>query len=310
MRAPNFFVIGAPRCGTSTFHEGLRQHPQVFMPEEKEPWYYAFGERTAPFKGPKDELFYHYLNSEQYAALFVGARDEVAVGEASTIYLFSEQALARLRAERPDAKFLAILRNPIDRGYSNFLQHQQQGREPLRSYRAALEAEPSRRAADWAPYWFYLDVGFYGRQLQRYYDAFGAERVKVFLLEDLQQDAAAVYRAAFEFLGVDPSFVPPNAGARRNKAGMPRNAVVHRLLTTPNAIRTLAQQAVPFPLRRFVRRNLMRRRKLADAPPLPADLRAELVETYRDDIRLLESLLGRELEHWLSRGAGTDPSAS
>lgn len=298
-REPNFFVIGAPRCGTSTFYEGLSRHPQVFMPAEKEPWYYAFGERERPFQGPKDALFYHYFTAEQYADLFADAGDEPAIGEASTIYLYSEVALTRLRAGRADAKFLAVLRNPVDRGYSNFLQHQQQGREPLRSYRAALEAEASRRAADWAPYWFYHNVGFYGRQLQRYHDAFGADRVKVFLLEDIQADPAAVYRAAFDFLGVDPDFAPPDAGARRNKAGMPRSSLIHRLLTTPNAVRKFAQQAVPFPLRRFVRRNLMRRRRLSDAPPLPVDLRAELVETYRDDIRLLESLLGRSLDHWL-----------
>lgn len=297
-REPNFFVIGAPRCGTSTFYEGLNRHPQVFMPSEKEPWYYAFGERTHPFQGPKDALFYHYFSAAQYAALFAEAGDEPAIGEASTIYLYSETALARLQAERPDARFLAVLRNPVDRGYSNFLQHQQQGREPLRDFRAALEAEPSRRAADWAPYWFYHDVGFYGRQLQRYCDAFGADRVKVFLLEDIQADANAVYRAAFAFLGVDPDFVPPDAGAQRNKAGMPRNTLVHRLLTTPNAVRQMAQQAVPFPLRRFVRRNLMRRRKLTDAPALASDLRAELAASYRDDVQHLESILQRDLRHW------------
>src|SRR5690606_1695252 len=119
----------------------------------------------------------------------------------------------------------------VDRGYSNYRQHQQQGREPLLTYRAALEAEPSRRAADWAPYWFYLDVGFYGRQLQRYFDAFGKDRVKIFLLEDLQKNAPAVYREAFAFLGIDARFLPQDAGAQRNKAAMPHNTLVHRLLT-------------------------------------------------------------------------------
>lgn len=290
MRLPNFVIIGAAKAGTTSLYHYLKQHPQVFMSEVKEPRFFAYeGDRLA-YTGPGDlakaDRFVTTL--EQYAALFADAGDARAVGEASPIYMHSEKACRRMRHYVPDARLLAILRHPVERAYSNFLHMRRDGREPLREFAAAVREEPRRRAAGWAPFWFYMERGRYHEQLQRYYAAFGRERLHVLLHEDLLRNGAAGVRRCYEVLGVDPEF-QPDLSRRFNTARVPRSRGLHLLLTRPGPLPKLLGKRLT---RHLVERNLERL-------PFPEELRPELTEYFREDILRTGDLIGRDLSHWL-----------
>ncbi len=300
MTKPNFLVIGAPRSGTSSLYEGLAQHPDIFLPAVKEPWFYAFGSRRHPFRGPRDRFYYHYMSRAEYEALFAEAGGESAIGEASTIYLYSQEARERIHAELPRVKLIAILRHPVRRGYSNYIKHLQQGREFLPSYEAALAAEEKRIRGDWSPYWFYRSLGFYGRQLSEYFARFDRARIKVLLLDDLKKEPRRVYRDLFEFLEVDPSFVPGEVREKKNSSQIPRNMFLQRFLSRPNPLRSVLRRAIPRRVRTRMLSYYLEHRKVGAAPRLRPEVAHRLGKVYTRDIHLLERLIDRDLSHWIA----------
>lgn len=299
MTLPNFFLIGAPRCGTSSVYDAVRQHSDIFMSPIKEPWYFSIGVRPEPFKGPKDVDFNLYLSRPEYDELFLGATGQPIIGEASTDYLYSESALNALRREFSNAKFVAILRNPADRAYSQYVQHVSQLREPCHNFWDAIESEEKRKQQDWCHYWFYRSLGFYGHQLSRYFECFDAEQMKVFLFEDLCTNPAALYRDLFEFLGVDASFEPIVQDDTRNASLLPKSRRVHDVMTKPSALRSIVRGVTPRRLRVAGIKWVGARQQTIKPPGIAPDERQRLIDGYRDDIGLLESLIGRSLSSWL-----------
>ena len=183
---PNFFIVGAQKAGTTSLYHYLNQHPQVYMSPRKEPHFFEGmhsefrrpGRRSTPVS-----------DLAAYQALFEGASDERAIGEASASYLYSTRAPDLIKSSVPNARIIAVLRNPADRAYSNFLHCVQVGREPLGSFAEALQAEQSRMRDKWGPLWYYKHKGFYYAQVKRYLDTFGQGQVGVWLYEDLRYDA-------------------------------------------------------------------------------------------------------------------------
>lgn len=291
---PNFLIIGAPRSGTTTLYEALRQHPDVYMSPLKEPWFAEFTGDFGPWKGPRDRQ--PVTDWDSYTSLFSAADGEKAVGEASTLYLYEPDAPGRIARQLPGVRLVAVLRNPVDRAFSNFLEHVQEGREPLMDFGAALRAEESRRERGWAPSWFYRDLGFYGRQIERYQEVFAPSQLRVFLYEDLMKNSDRMFSEIYEFLGIRGDFVP-EMPRRLNPSGIPRNQLVHRLATQPNPLRDLLRRAVSAGSRMAIRTWLMTQN--LRRPVLDPSLRAELTAGYRDDIEQLQSLLQRDLTHWL-----------
>ncbi len=305
MTVPNFFVIGAPRCGTSSLYSALAQHPDVYMSPTKEPWYFSIGTMETEFAGPKD-YYYHRLNRAEYDALFSARGQEKIVGEASTDYLYSDAALDALRREFPTAKLLAILRNPAERAYSNFVQHVSQAREGCSSLREAIALEEERRRLNWSHYWFYRDMGFYGRQLERYYRYFAKDQLCVIIFEDFQAEPNRVYREVFEFLEIDSEFVPAVSEKERNAGRIPSNSFLQGVLTKPSVFRAAARAILPHSLSARILKVLLAKRNLASPEPMSVEEKRELLLVYEDDIRLLESLTGHDLSRWRESGQRED----
>ena len=298
MTMPNFLIIGAPRSGTTTLYEGLLEHPEVYMPSLKEPWFFALEGEVGPFRGPGDDhnVRRGVRDLDSYRALFKGVSGESAVGEASTLYLYSPVAPFRIKEKTPEAKLIAILRNPVDRAYSNYMQHVQQGREML-SFTAALEAEQERIRAHWSPFWFYRQLGFYTEQLSRYLNIFDREQIKVFLYEDLERDLGAVLEEVFHFLDVDKNFTP-TLSVRHNMGGIPKSRALHSFLSYSNPLKTALKPFFPRALRKRLR-VYVRNRNLNEGPQVSPGLRRELIEEHREDIVKLEELIQRDLSKWL-----------
>jgi Sulfotransferase family len=300
MTMPNFLVIGAGKSGTTSLYHYLKQHPEIYMSPIKEPKFFALEGKTPDFRGPGDEV---HMNRKSvtdvgaYRALFSGVTDEKAVGEASTLYLYSPEAPARIRHHVPHARLIAILRNPVDRAYSSFIQRVQKGDEPLDDFAQALQQEEDRVRNNWAPRWQAKRIGFYHEHLRRYYDAFERDQIKVFLYEDLKGDPVGVAQSAYRFLGVEDAFVP-DVSLVYNPSGIPKSKALQALLKSPNPLRSVLKLLIPSGLRPRLTAYL-ENRNIVRPPPLEAAVRGELVESYRADILKLEKLIGRDLSEWL-----------
>jgi len=297
MTMPNFFIIGAQKAGTTSLYHYLDQHPQIYMSPRKEPHFFEGmhsdfrwpGRRVAPVTDLRD-----------YLALFEGVSDEKAIGEASASYLYSPKAPALIQRSIPDAKIIAILRNPAERAYSNFLHLVQVGREPLSSFAEALQAEEGRMRDKWGPIWYYKQKGFYHAQVKRYFDTFGRDQVRIWLYEDLRDDPSRMTRDVFRFLDVDERFVP-NVSIEHNPSGLPKNESLYtwvRKLTARNPV--LVERFLPAGLRGYVKSLIFVKR-----PPFPAEIREQLLDSYREDILRLQDLIGEDLSPWLE-GAGAN----
>ena len=299
MTMPNFLIIGAAKSGTTSLYYYAKQHPEVYMSPIKEPKFFALQGEDLDFRGPGDQerMQNNWITTfEDYLELFRGVTDENAIGEASNLYLYDPKAAARIRRYVPQVKLIAILRDPAERAYSNFLYMIRRGREPLAAFPAALREEERRILNNWMPSWHYKRSGFYYAQLSRYFDEFSTSQIKVYLLEELTADPGCVLQDLFEFLGVDGTFVS-DVSERHNPSGIPRRKALHRFLTKPNAIKTALKAVVPPGMSR--RTTLRIRNQNLVRPTLSPEVRTELIATYRDDILKLQDLIGRDLSKWL-----------
>jgi hypothetical protein len=295
---PNFFIIGAQKAGTTSLYYYLKQHPQVYMSPRKEPHFFEGMHREYHRPGRRTPAV---TDLDDYQALFEGVTDEKAVGEASASYLYSPKAPALIKRSVPHAKLIAVLRNPADRAYSNFVHCVQVGREPLASFVEALQAEEERIRENWGPLWHYRQKGFYYTQVKRYFDTFEQDQVKVYLYDDLKGKPIAMLRDIFQFLDVDDTFVP-SLSIEHNTAGLPRNksmyAVAKRLVPRSPALKAaLLERFLPAGPRRYVKSRVF-----VKPPPLPAEVRKQLIDSYKEDILELGELIQRDLSPWLEDG--------
>lgn len=293
---PDVLVIGAPRSGTTSLYRYLGQHPQVFMSPVKEARFFAFEGVPPDFQGPADARSINRNTVTTlfgYQALFREQKDEQLAGEASPIYLYyGDRAAPRIQQHVPEVKLVAILRDPVERAYSDFLNTVRLGWEPLHDFREALEAEEHRIQAGWSPFYHYRAKGFYYQQVKRYTERFDASQLRIYRYERLRADADGLMRDLFEFLGIQP--VPNlDTGTRHNRSGLPRSRALHRLLTHP-----VAERLFRGPARRL-REHWRDANLTATKPPLDPALRAELTAGYREDILKLQDLLDWDLTAWL-----------
>ncbi len=207
-RLPDFFIVGHAKCGTTALHQLLRQHPQIHMPL-KEPRFFAMELRSRYRRLGPERL---PTTLEQYLALFDGARTGQVLGEASPQYLRSSGAAERIARVRPDARIIAILREPASFLRSFHLQALHNHNETQTDFAKALALEPARRAgrripllAQSPPALLYSDHVRYAEQLRRLHDAFPVENVLVLIYDDFRADNDATLRRVLRFLDVDDS---------------------------------------------------------------------------------------------------------
>ena len=296
MRKPDFFIVGAPRCGTTAMKNYLQEHPDIFMPPtDIEPHFFGT-DLHAP----------DYIRDEQqYLVLFAGATNEKRVGEKSPWYLYSQRAAAEIRAFQPTAKIIIMLRNPVDMIYSWHGIQLYAGYEDIGDFGAALEAEKDRKQGQRLPsrvhptlYWnfLYRELVRYTEQVQRYVDAFDWENIHVIVFDDIIGDVASVYRKTLRFLGVDLNFqtnlVKINPTVRyRSKA------LIKFLKKPPPLLRSLVLAFIPFPVRDRITKGI---RRLNTGPVLALDheLKWRLQAEFLPEIERLSELLGRDLTQW------------
>jgi hypothetical protein len=298
---PTFLGIGAQKGGTSAVHQFLLSHPQIFLPTQKELRYFAHADRPLAYTGPGDERMPRVVvrTWEEYLGAFRGSERFPVRGEISPEYLvLADRSAPEIRRRLPEAKLFAVLRQPVDRAYSNFQHAIRMGREPLADFRSALAAEEKRIADGWSPFFWYRRNGEYGRQLAEFYKVFPKERIRIYLYDDLRGDPGALMADLFRFLGADPAHRVDFA-MEFNSSGIPRNQGLYQILFWLRRTTRFTDRLIPISLRYPVH-AAMRRAILRPAPRLsPAD-RKELTEGFRSEIERLQDLIGRDLGSWLS----------
>lgn len=293
---PNFLIIGAAKSGTTALYHYIKQHPQIYMSPLKETEFFAFEGKELDFCGPGDMPRHSITKLEDYQAQFHDVANETAIGEASPAYLYISSAADRIQQHIPNAKLIAILRDPVERAYSQFLMFIRDGRETTFDFATALQSEETRALENWAWGWRYMDLGFYHLQLKRYFDKFDPNQLKVYLYEDLNKNPIGVLQDVFQFLEVDETFVP-DISVRHNISGMPKNKMLHSFLTQPNLIKTALRPLLTPSLRKKLTKDL--RDKNSCKPTLSPEMRAQLVNIFREDILQLQDLIQQDLSNWL-----------
>lgn len=295
MTLPTFLVVGAYKSGTTALHDLLAAQPDVFVPDVKEPNFFAFDGRPDPANPAFGKAV---TDLAGYEALFADVGSATAWGEVSPEYLTNPEAAPRIAARVPEVRLVAILRNPIDRAFSDFSMYVRDGLESERDFGRALDQQDAR-AARGDLTGFYVSSGFYGRQLQHYLAHFDPAQLHTELFEDFLADRAASLAAILGHLGVDRPPVLPEA-VRRNVSGRPTSALARLGWQVRRGAGPVVRRVVPDRLvagltdrvDRVLARGL-------ETMTLDRDSWHRLADVYRDDIGLLAELLGRDLSRWL-----------
>ena len=314
-RLPNFFIVGAPKAGTTSLYHYLDQHPAIYMSPIKEPYYFSaelkpenFVPERRPVLEARAKALREYLNGpmaekfpgggpvsdrDDYLQLFSKVHMESAIGEASPWYLWSSTAADRIASEVPDAKIIAILRDPAERAFSEYRQMLASSMRSV-SFSEVLDAGFADRGGQIGDTWPFLQFGFYFEQLTRYLRYFRRENIHVAFYEDFRRDPQQFLKGIYKFLRVDCGFCA-DLSERHMQAHIPRSPRVNRELQRLGIWKAGTKLASPG-LRAGLRRVVYRpdqKLRMASAE------RARLVAFYRDDIEQLARLLDRDLSSWM-----------
>lgn len=304
MPLPQFFIIGAPKAGTTALHAALATHPQLYLSPVKEPKYFLCDDRPPPrsqHAGPGDAHSARewIWRRDRYEALFDGARSGQLRGESTPFYLYDARAQERIRRVVPDARLVVVVRDPVDRAYSNWMHLWSDGLEPESDFVAAVRAEPERIARGWAPFWHYRGLGRYGEQLRRLYGVFPREQVHVLRYRELVDSPSATLDAVSAFLGVDPGVA--TAAPPENVRPFVRPGARTRVLASVMRAGAAAGAYAPPQVWRTVSVPLLWALHAGGTarPVLGVEQRREVLAPLADDIRLLGTLTGRDYDDWL-----------
>ena len=307
-RLPDFLLLGAPKAGTTALHAALARHPELYLSKVKEPKYYLCGDSPPPaYRGPGDA----HSNREwvwqrqRYLDLFRPATDEQLAGESTPFYLYHRDARRRIATDLPRARLVAVLRDPVDRAYSNWMHLWADGLEPCADVVRACELEPQRIDDGWAPFWHYRGLGMYGRQLADLFEHFPREQVLVVRYRSLLDDPRAALNRVCRFLGVAedvvttiPSgnskpFVAPSARTRLLGPVVRAGAAAGQFLP-PQAWRVASKPII----------GQLHQRGNPARPRLTPEQGERLRAPFLEDIDLLESVTGDCYDDWRSHRDG------
>lgn len=300
MPKPNFFIVGAPKAGTTSLAFWLSAHPNVYFSPEKEPHHFNSDDHRS------------YPDLAAYEALFQGATEEhLAIGEASTWYLYSKEAANNIEAYRSDARYIVCLRNPIEMAYSLHEQKVFLGYEHILDFEKAWSLNADRAEGKMTSTWCrnprHLDYGsacLIGEQLERLLSTVQRSKVHTLLLDDVKDNPRQHYLKVLSFLGL------PDDGREifplRNPAKERKSKLAHTLMQAMVLLKeTLGIRKSFGLLGGLEKKNVTYR----DRDPLSPAMRLVLENHFRDDIKRLSGLLDRDLSHWFKGSQTLDPVA-
>ena len=303
-RTPDFFLVGHQKCGTTALYEMLKCHPQIFMPDLKEPWFFAPELRAGRSFGPAARM---PGTLAEYEALFAAATPEQIAGEATPSYLKSELAARRIAELRPDARIVAILREPASFLRSLHFQFVQGDLETENDLRKAIALAPRRRAGEALPRnsprpkeLLYSEHVRFVEQLRRYHDVFSPDQVLIMIYDDFRADNERAVRQVQRFLGVDDSHTfevieaNPTVGVRSPRVKELVRALYLGRSPAARAAKVTIKALTPERLRHSAL-AIERRAQVNSPRPPDEQLMVELRRRFKGEVVALSEYLGRDL---------------
>ncbi|HUT53984.1 MAG TPA: sulfotransferase [bacterium] len=294
MTIPDFFIVGAPRCGTTSLNAWLGRHPEIYIPPVKEMHFFGADLKSASA---------YHQDREKYLEQFRAAAGQKRCGEASVWYLYSESAPREMLEFNPASRAIIMLRNPVDMIFSLHAKLLLIGDETIRDFRAALGAEQERKRPRLRPDGttpvapvFYRETVKFTRHVKRWQDVLGQDRVHIIIYDDLARDPALTYKNVLRFLEVRDDFAPELKAVNVRKR--PRSLSLHRFLQSPPPLAwKLRRLLVPkgwHPGRTAMRLNTPSETR----PEIEEDLLRSLQREFLPEVEELSALLDRDLTHW------------
>lgn len=304
MNKPNFFIVGAPKCGTTALYEYLRVHPNIYMSIKKEPHYFA-EDFYANYRGIR--------TLEQYLKLFDDATQEhLAIGEASVFYLYSSTAIKKIRSFAPKAKIIVMVRNPIELIYSYHSQLIYSSNENEQNFEQAWNLQLLRQEGKCIPsscrvpqMLQYSEIGKLGKQVKKLFEIFPSEQIKIIVFEELKNSTKSIYEDILDFLEVpsDDRREFPRINTNKTHKIMWLGQFIQKpplpILNFSDGIKNMLGLESFYLGRTMQRLNKLVNVEVTSRPPLNEKFRQKLIDEYQDDIKDLSNLLNRDLSDWM-----------
>jgi hypothetical protein len=298
-KLPNLLIVGAAKCGTSSLHKYLDQHPEIFMSKVKEPRFLSSQVNPFPLNGPGDHKVeaWYVKNYDDYIKLFEGSEGYPVVGESSadTLY-FYKGTIPVIKKYLGDPRIIIMLRNPVKRAFSAYQHLVRDLREDL-SFEDGLVEEHNRIRNNFELIYHYTTASLYYDSVKAFLDNFSS--VKVILTEEQESRPQQVLRDIFRYLNVDPN-CDVNTDIRYNVSGKPKSQWLHQFFFEGNMARRLAQPIVRRLFSHETRTRIAQKiqEKNLTRLTINPDTKKKLQEYFEEDIQKLEKLLNRDLSLW------------
>ncbi len=293
---PDFLIVGAAKSGTTSLYRYLKAHPQIFMPDNKEPWFFSFMDNPVSFESP-DPLNGIISDITEYEELFNTAGNHQVIGEASPSYLYTYQTsiqnIKEVYGENSEnLKIIIILRNPADRAFSQYMHFKKNLQEPLDFWQAIDQQTIQQRLnSNWNIFYDYIGFGMYYRQVKAYLETF--ENVKIITFNNFKTNTDQVVKEVLDFLGADKTIMPENTSNKYNVSRAVRTdalAPVYRFLFLGgNKFKKSIAAMLPAPVRKKLEkllRNILSKRKT-----LSTEKKKQLMTIFEDDYNKLIELI-------------------
>jgi len=298
-KLPNFFIVGAAKSGTTSLFHYLNQHPDIFIPGRKECRFLS--EMPVNFKGTGDEKVNESIINtlDEYKSLFPESKSARCLGDVSPDYLYYyENTVKNLKKHFSNPKIIIILRNPVDRAFSQYSSFYRDKRELL-TFEEALNHEQERIELNWEWAWRYKDVGLYYKQVKSYIDNFGSS-TKIFLYDDLISKPEEFFKEIFKFLEVDQNFIP-STEKKFNVSYIPKNYFLDKILKKANPLKRTLRPVLLSILGNDNTGDLCNFIKKINSKNLEfkPETRKKLIDFFHDAIMRLQNLIKHDLSAWM-----------
>ena len=297
-KKPNFLIIGAMKAATTSLYAYLKEHPEIYLPSLKEPMFFNNIETDNKKIILKGRAKKKITSFKKYYDLFQNVNNEIAIGEASPGYLYNSNC-AKLINEHlgGSTKIIVIIRQPVNRAYSNFLHARRSGKEDINEFTIAINEEANRIENNWSPLYHYINQGYYYTQLKKYYEIFPRNNIKVVLFSELTKNKNKCLKEICEFLNVNENF-NFSKEKKTNVSGIPKGLLGWFIMKLryysllPNIVYS---DILPKSFISFISKIIYKK---------PEKLNKKLINEltnkyYKNDILKLEQLISKDLSHWL-----------
>ena len=295
----NLFIVGAAKSATTSIYYYLSNHPEVFFPKLKEPRFFSSKYYSFPHKGNKDIEFtdrFIIRTLQDYENLYIGHKGEKIIGDASVDYLYIYQTAKDIHEYNPQSKIIIILRDPVQRAFSQYSHFVRDNRE-LETFEKALKLEEERIAMGYEFGWHYRKVGLYFEQVNEFIKTFEREKILILFFDDIEKDTRQTLEKICQFLDLDFSLIQNVKLMKHNTSGKSKSKLLNKLLFKHFGLKNFIKKIFPYGKLVYLKTllNSLNTDKSFSNQELAI---SQLKKYFHEDIIKLEKLLNKDLSGW------------